>query len=266
MRTIDKLTTSRLIQISDCHLGGSPGEKLLGMDTDESLQDVLALIGKSEPGLDLIVASGDIASGAQANAYRRFPVIVHAANTAPLAWLPGNHDLESLMRAGNDSVLMERVELEHWQVLMLDSSVPGYEHGDIRPAELQRLERQLRECDKYALVFVHHQPLPVGCQWLDQYVIRNGDALLELVSRFAQVRCLAWGHVHQEFEATFGHVQLLASPSTCIQFKPRHDEFTIDDLMPGYRWFELLADGSFESGVVRVQQKPYGIDFSSVGY
>jgi Icc protein len=36
--------------------------------------------------------------------------------------------------------------------------------------------------------------------------------------------------------------------------------------MPGYRWFELNDDGTFDSGVERVPSKDYGVDFASVGY
>jgi hypothetical protein len=35
----------------------------------------------------------------------------------------------------------------------------------------------------------------------------------------------------------------LSVPSTCVQFKPLSDDFAIDDLSPGYRWFDLYANG-----------------------
>lgn len=59
---------------------------------------------------------------------------------------------------------------------------------------------------------------------------------------------------------------MLASPSTCIQFLPDNDEFALDKRMPGIRWFELNADGTFETGVKRIAQKDYPIDFTSTGY
>jgi Icc protein len=36
--------------------------------------------------------------------------------------------------------------------------------------------------------------------------------------------------------------------------------------MPGYRWFELNDDGTFATGVVRVTDKQYAIDYKSEGY
>ena len=58
----------------------------------------------------------------------------------------------------------------------------------------------------------------------------------------------------------------MAAPSTCIQFHPTNDNFTIDNAQPGYRWLNLGADGTIESGVERVSGKSYNIDFSSTGY
>ena len=260
------MSTSRLIQITDCHLGGSAGEKLLGLDTDESLSDVLELISAREKSADLLVATGDIASGAQVGAYQRFPARVAQYLSTPLAWLPGNHDRSDLMQQWSMGVQMEHVELQHWQVLLLDSSVPGHEHGDLRESELQRCVRLLQNSSKPALVFVHHQPLPVGSNWIDQYVIRNGDRLLQLLSGFTHVKSLIWGHVHQEYDGHHQHFRMLATPSTCIQFKPFSYDFALDDLMPGYRWFDLHADGSFATGVERIAHRNYDIDFNSQGY
>ena len=52
----------RLIQITDCHLGPQQSETLLGLNTDQSLEDVLQLIQKAEPRFDHLVCTGDVAS------------------------------------------------------------------------------------------------------------------------------------------------------------------------------------------------------------
>ncbi|WP_338109455.1 3',5'-cyclic-AMP phosphodiesterase [Pseudomaricurvus alkylphenolicus] len=257
----------RLIQITDCHLGPRPGEQLLGMDTDESLLDVLSRLKQREQKADYVIATGDITSNAHIDAYERFLGYMQQYYPLPLAWLSGNHDLDTVMRRfPSDRVQREYIELEHWQLILLDSSVPGHEHGDITPEELQRLEDCLQGCAKPALVFVHHQPVPVGCTWIDQYVIRSSEALLEIIDRHDQVKGLVWGHVHQAFEGLRGEVPLWATPSTCIQFKPRMVDFALDDTMPGYRWFDLYPDGRIETGVERIAEKAYGIDFASSGY
>ena len=55
----------RLIQITDCHLGPQQSETLLGLNTDQSLEDVLQLIQKTESGFDHILCTGDVAAHLQ---------------------------------------------------------------------------------------------------------------------------------------------------------------------------------------------------------
>ncbi len=267
MHNIDNKSPYRLIQITDPHLGRHPGEELLGLDTDESFLDVLHTLKQREADADLLVVTGDIASDGQVQAYQRFLKLTRQFLSNPIAWLAGNHDLDSVMRQFPPSaVKRDYVELEHWQIIMLDSSVPGHEHGDVTQSEILRLQEILTRCQKPALVFVHHQPVPVGCEWIDQYVIKNADQLLDMLAQFPQVKALSWGHVHQEFVSSYAHFNLYASPSTCIQFKPNSQDFALDELMPGYRWFDLQPDGQFSTGIDRVPEKAYGIDFASAGY
>lgn len=81
-----------------------------------------------------------------------------------------------------------------------------------------------------------------------------------------RVRGVLWGHIHQELDVERNGVRLLATPSTCIQFAPRSDDFALDHLLPGYRWLRLHADGRIETGVSRLRQLDYEIDFSQDGY
>ncbi len=257
-----------VIQITDCHLGAQPGERLLGLDADESLLDVLQ---KVQQGFtpDLILATGDISCHGDVSSYQRFASYIKRHLDYPLAWLPGNHDLASVMQEmERDFPFLQSglVDLGCWQIVLLDSSVLGCDWGNLDGQQLNHLECCLAGTDKHTLVFVHHQPVPVGSEWMDQYIIRNADTLLGVLAQHTHVKGLIWGHVHQEFESQHQGLPLLATPSTCVQFKPNSDDFAVDNAMPGYRWFHLYPDGRFESGVERVDHKDYGIDFSSGGY
>ena len=63
---------------------------------------------------------------------------------------------------------------------------------------------------------------------------------------------MLWGHIHQEFDDRRKNMRLLATPSTCVQFKPRVQQHERDDKKPGYRWLVLNPDDSFETGVNRL--------------
>lgn len=259
----------RFIQISDCHLGPLTSEALLGLNTDESLHDVLALIADKEQDFDHMVCTGDIASAGHDACYRRFVAIIRQYFSQPFAWLPGNHDSADLMAKIDLPQVPEgrAVELGNWLVLLLNSVVPFKVHGNFEQAELNYLEHMLRaNPEKHVMIMLHHQPVPVGSKWIDQYILRNADAFFSITDRFANVKAIVWGHVHQDFTSQRKHTQLIATPSTCVQFKPLCDDFTVDTLMPGYRWFNLYDDGSLETGVERVTGKEYVIDYKSAGY
>ena len=116
------------------------------------------------------------------------------------------------------------------------------------------------------LVSLHHHPVSVGCEWLEPIGLRNPEALFAVLERYPQVRALVWGHVHQELDQYRGTVRLLASLSTCVQFAPSSKEFQVDHEAPGYRWLRLHADGRLETGVSRVTDIDFEIDYSIKGY
>ncbi len=262
-------STKRFIQISDCHLGALTGEDLLGLNTDESLHDVLALVADKEKQFDYMICTGDIASAGHDSCYRRFVSIVREYSAAPLAWLPGNHDSASIMENLNlDSPPESRcVEQGNWLILLLNSVVPFKVHGNFEQSELDYVEQMLStNPDKHVMIMLHHQPVLVGSAWIDQYILRNADAFFTIIDRYPNVKAVVWGHVHQEFRSKHKQVDLIATPSTCVQFKPLCHDFTVDTLMPGYRWFDLHDDGSFTTGIERVTGKQYVIDYKSAGY
>jgi Icc protein len=159
------------------------------------------------------------------------------------------------------------VEQGDWMMLLLNSVVPFKVHGNFEAAELAYLDQMLAaNPHKHIIVMLHHQPVLVGSTWIDQYVVRNADAFFDVIDRYSQVKAVVWGHVHQDFRSERKGVALIGTPSTCVQFKPLCDDFTVDTLMPGYRWFDLNDDGSFTTGVERVTDRQYVIDYKSAGY
>lgn len=259
----------RLIQITDSHLGPDSEEMLLGLNTDQSLIDVLQLIAAEQPIIDALVCTGDIASDPNSASYARFLDRVRGQISAPMGWLPGNHDSAQLMANLEHPHLPEPrlMDLGSWQLVLLNSSVPGEIYGELEDSELAFLERTLKASpERPTMIALHHQPIPVGSEWIDQHLLRNADAFFAVIDQHSHVKAVTWGHVHQAFHHQRNGVQLYATPATCIQFKPDSQRFAVDDIMPGYRWFDLHPDGTLETGVSRVSDKAYNIDYQSAGY
>lgn len=263
----------QLLQLTDSHLGETVGERLAGMDTDESLDMVIDLIADNYQAhnIDLILATGDLANHESAPAYTRLREKLDTLNV-PSAWLPGNHDSYALMveTVGHERV-PKVVYLDKWVIVLLDTAVPGQVGGRVGARQLERLQQQLAVIDDNAniIVALHHQPIPVGSDWIDEQRVEDGDALFELLSGDERLRAIIWGHVHQDFETSdprLTSARLMSTPSTCIQFAPHNTGFKLHDHTPGYRWFTLHPDGSFDTGVTRLEGVALEQDLQSNGY
>lgn len=257
-----------LVQLSDSHLFAEEDGKLLGMNTRDSLEKVIARVQTEQPEIDLILATGDLSQDGSLASYQRFRRLSEQLG-APVRWFPGNHDeLPAMREACSGSDLLQPVaDLGNWRITLLDSSIPGAVPGFLADDQLQLLDQALSEApERHHLVCFHHHPVSIGCRWMEPIGVRNPDALFAVLARHPKVKALLWGHIHQEFDQMRDGVRLLASPSTCVQFTPGSEEFQVDSEAPGYRWLRLHADGRLETGVSRVTGIDFEVDYSVKGY
>jgi len=260
----------RVLQITDTHLCRELGGSLLGMDTDHSLQAVIRQARSEQPRIDALLGTGDMSNHGYLEAYQRLRG--YFAQLCPVQfWLPGNHDDRSKMEQVDidGTLLSNDIRLGRWQVVMLDSQVPGKVGGRLGQEQLQLLREALDEAAReqlFTLVCLHHQPVAIGCRWLDEQMVADADELFAILAAYPGVRGVLWGHIHQQVDRDWEGRKLMASPSTCVQFAPGSDDFKADAAAPGYRWLELRADGQIETGVSRVEDVAFQVDLESHGY
>ena len=257
-----------LVQLSDSHLFAEADTTLLGMNTRASLQRVIELVREQQPRIDLVLATGDLSQDGTLKSYQQFRDMTRLID-APARWIPGNHDEPQVMaQAAVHSDLLEPVvDIGNWRITLLDSAVPGSVPGYLQDQQLQLLAQALSEApNRHHLVCLHHHPVSIGCAWMEPIGLRNPEALFAVLDRFPQARALLWGHVHQEIDRERNGLRLLASPSTCIQFAPGSEDFQVSEQAPGYRWLRLHADGRLETGVERLRDFAFTVDYGSNGY
>lgn len=260
----------RLLQLSDCHLLARPGQTLMGVDTERSFQEVLTHLKRTPDWPpDLILLTGDLVQEPLPVAYER---LSHYLETLQLPWvvLPGNHDDPEMMAnilCRNAQHCAKHILTKTWQILGLNSYLPGSTGGHLDAAELELLTHSLAQAqDRPALIALHHPPLPVKSPWMDTMQVDNGQELLTLLERFPNVKGVIFGHVHQVFESNYRSIRLWSVPSTCFQFKPGSETFALDAQAAGWRWLELHACGQIHTRVERLDHLPPGLDFSLSGY
>lgn len=259
----------RIVQLTDPHLFAEPERQLLGINTRDSLSAVLAKLAAETTSFDLLVVSGDVSQDHSVASYRVFVEMTKSLGI-PMVWLPGNHDIADVMAEGmqGEHVFAERIiDCGPWRLVLGESHVPGHTHGQVSDQQQTFIADALNaRDDAYQLIFTHHHPLPVGCAWLDQHSLRNGMELLTLLGQFPLCRGLVWGHVHQDLSTQYGDIRLLATPSTCVQFLPKSDQFALDEAQPGYRILQLHGDGRMTTTVQRVAAGSFIADADACGY
>ena len=187
-----------IAHLSDTHFLGNDTDgsgRLLYdvVDTDSTVHRAMAQLETSGLGIDALVFTGDIADRGEPDAYRRVRDIVEAAAArmgAALVWVMGNHDERSAFRT---ELLRERaetgpvdkvVDVNGLRLISLDTSVPGYHHGEITAEQLSWLRAELRTPAEHGtLLALHHPPVPTALSLMTILELRDQPALAEEIGR-----------------------------------------------------------------------------------
>lgn len=260
----------KIIQISDVHLLSNPDGELLKVPTQASFNAIVNLIKEHEKHVDGIILTGDLSQDGSDIAYQRIADCLEQFNV-PIYWIPGNHDnlavMERVYPRGNVSN-QRQIIMPHWQLILLDSHIHGAVPGHLDQAQLQFMQQCLQDQPTLnAMILFHHPPFLVDSAWLDNILLNNAEEFWQAVSPYQrQIKAVVCGHVHQELMKEIHGMPCYSVPSTCIQFKPQHNEFALDPIPPGYRWIELNNDGSFKTGVRRLTDYIGEFDTETKGY
>jgi len=246
--------STRILHLTDLHLHADKDFRLLGSNCRESLLQVLSHVQASKHVPELILITGDLTHDETAHGYEQLRSIFEPLQI-PVYVLPGNHDIPQLMEQILNTEWIStqaKILLDKWQIIMLDTRVENSDGGALQESQFTLLQKCLDERPElHALVCLHHQPVAVGSAWMDTMRVTNSERLLQMLAAYPQVKALLWGHVHQDFNDHYGHIQLFASPATCMQFLPGSRDFTIDtNRGPGYRWLTLSDSGDMHTSVV----------------
>ncbi len=242
----------RLTQITDCHVTAGPGVAFAGVDPLARLGAVLRHVAAA-PAPDAVLATGDLVAEGTDIEYRRLAPAL-AAIGVPVFVVPGNHDDGPVLDRHLLGATVQRSPswaAGAWQVLLLDSTVPGQMHGTLGPERLAQLDRALADA-RPTLVVLHHNPVATGGP-ADQCPLTDGVALFDTLDRHDHVRGVLWGHIHAAFDAERRGVRLMGTPSSAVQFPVRPGSLAWIEDAPGYRRLSLHPDGRIETEVIWVR-------------
>lgn len=200
----------------------------------------------------LLLATGDLSEDGSRTSYLALRNYLKPLGIPVLA-LPGNHDDPGLLAEIFPGSPVDTIKVsEHgpWQIIRLNSCLPGKPEGRLSEKTLADLESFFENNEQRPLLIaLHHQPVSIGSPWIDKYRLQDTGQFLQLIDQQANVKAVVWGHVHQVFEANRNGIAMLGSPSSAINGLTAAQKFTADAGGPAFRWLELKADGTTLSGV-----------------
>jgi Icc protein len=243
-----------LLQLSDPHVGATWGDG----DPVAGLTRTVESVRRLPDRPDAVLVSGDLADHAADGEYE-FVRELLARLDVPVYVLPGNHDDRDTLRRHFDlpgaigTPVQYAVDLGPLRLVVLDSTRPGEDRGELDRQRLTWLDAELAAApDRITMIAMHHPPLSTGIAAWDEIGLPAADrgALGEVLERHPQVRRLVAGHVHRTIAAELAGRAVLAIPSTYVQARLNFssDEIELVAEPPGFA-VHALRDGELASHV-----------------
>lgn len=224
-----------ILHLSDTHLV-SGGDPLYGaVDSRAKLEELFTRLELSGQKPEAIVFTGDLADKGEPQAYAKLRGIVAPVAErmgARLIWAMGNHDNRENLKAAlldeaPDMTPVDRVYMVNGlRIITLDSTVPGYHHGELSGAQLDWLRNELKTpAPDGTILALHHPPVP-SVQDLTVLVELRHQRDFAAALAGTDVRSIIAGHLHYSTFATFAGIPVSVASATC---------YTQDLATPGTR-------------------------------
>lgn len=263
-----------IIHLSDTHLLGE-GRDLYGkVPVEQRLATALARIEACPVSPDAIVFTGDLTDLGEPDAYRRLRAAVEPVVDrlgAQLIWVMGNHD----ERAAYSSLLFDEepsdapqdrvYDVAGLRIISLDTTVPGYHHGEVSPEQLEWLRETLATPAPHGtLLAVHHPPVPTPLEVMAVLELQDQPALAAVLAG-TDVRAILGGHLHYSTHSTFAGIPVHVASATCYTLDLGADAGRLLSGVDGGQSFDFIHvyEDSVVSSTVPVAAFPEVTGFSS---
>ncbi|RYC14164.1 phosphodiesterase [Nocardioides zhouii] len=218
-----------IAHLSDPHLIADGGLHYGVVDNVANLRRALDRLAAVRPAPQALVFTGDLADQAAPDAYATLRSIVEpvaAEMGAIVVWTMGNHDERAPFAEGlfdsDDAGFQDRVhEVDGLRIVALDTSVPGYHHGELRPEQLAWLADVLSTPAEHGtLLAMHHPPLPLPMLRAAELIELHDQQALADVIAGTDVRGILAGHLHMSTWSTFAGVPVSVASASCYTSDP----------------------------------------------
>ena len=265
-----------IAQLSDPHVRPAGLLSNRVSDTNGLTERALRVVAALRPVPDVMMITGDLTECGLPEEYTHFVAMLERTLPRPVHVIPGNHDHRGNFRAALAHLPGVTSDPEYVQyviedlparIVMLDTLVPGANHGFLSASQLAWLDGTLcAQPAKPTLIGMHHPPLTVGSKGLDAIALSNAGAFREVIARHPQVMRIVCGHHHRPIIGQCAQAVVSVAPSVAHQvelsFAPDHPgALTFEP--PGFHLHLFGSDTGFVSHTVYTQTYPGPFPFLS---
>jgi 3',5'-cyclic-AMP phosphodiesterase len=213
-----------IAHLSDPHLLAGGALQYGHVDTEARLTAALERLGRLDPPPEALVFTGDLADKAEPKAYLRLRELVEPAAEAigaQVIWVMGNHDERAaysrhLFDVEDDGPQDRVYDVRGLRIISLDTSVPGWHHGELRESQLAWLAAELATPAPHGTVLaMHHPPIPVPMMRIAEIIELLDHQPLADVLTGSDVRAILGGHFHFTSSSTFAGIPVSVASATC---------------------------------------------------
>jgi len=211
-------------QISDTHFVDKKQKLFDKYDTYKRFVDVIETCNKLMKIPDLYVISGDLIHDNEIF-YKDFFELCNKLKR-PIYPMMGNHDKRKALRSFVKSDLIDEngylnytINSYPLEIICLDTVIEDAIEGTLSESTLEWLEKKLlNNINKPTIIFMHHPPIEIGSLLFDPIKCNNGKELINLISKYKNVKEVIFGHVHCSFSEIINGVEFSSCPSASIQY------------------------------------------------
>ena len=222
------------IQISDCHIDDNA--QTMGVNSHENLIKVVDKIVTLQS--DALLISGDLTHNGTPYSYKKLKEILSPIET-DIFVIAGNHDDSDNLASEFGACLFDRIALDAWDIINIDSVQIGKTSGFVTTNALTALDQQLQHSNaKYNLIVLHHPIVAMNSEWDDALSLENPQDLFAVLDKHPKVQAVLFGHAHESVEFDKNGLKIIACPSTATQFN--------DEQRIGFNYYTLFDDGRLD--------------------
>ncbi len=215
--------------VSDTHLLAGEERQYGVIDTIDRFRAALERLARIDPAPQALVFTGDLADLGEPAAYRQLRAMVEPLAErigAQVVWCMGNHDdraaySRELFGEESEQSQDRAYDVAGLRIVSLDTSVPGWHHGELSDDQLTWLRDVLATPAAHGTILaLHHPPIPSPLVPAAEIIELLETERLAGVVRGSDVRAIIGGHYHFTSHSTFAGIPVSVAAATCYTVDP----------------------------------------------